>query len=652
MFPANKYLVDITEHVKTVFIWNSERQSNLSHLYQGSMNLRGAWILFGLLHLANAAIKSSDYCPAGIPCKCTLDLEGVNSEADCSNKWWTSLPDEIINMYSTFKVFNFTLNHLHQLPDDCFQNTRNLRILDFTMNRFMDIPENALRNLRSLRTLILADNDIQNVSVSTPMTINRLSLSQNKIESLNNDSFNNFQSLTNLDLSQNHIREISSAVFKSLHNLRTLDISQNFLSTITPSSFEGLKNLVTLNLAGNCLNSVENGTFVHCSELKTLQLSNNELLSLDHGMFSWLHELEVLHLGRNSIETLPDGIFESLSSLKELYLWRNILESVHPRSFEGLEANLTLLRLDFNLISDFGAALQNLTNLDKLFLAGNPITRLPDLKHLSMLRTLDISHCLVEQILPCEMMGLSNLEVLWWGTSPIVCDCQMKGMNDWIKTKEHLTGQLYRLYYNEFDWVCQKPRFLKGRNFDELSDTDLTCPDGQTPLWCHLESLPPLTLSISLSHDDVILHWNSSARAELVHVRVKAHPGDKILDLKLAHVKWQTTLGAFVSKSGQLHEICVDFITNNTTVARNCTHFLNLNPPASHALVASGYVVLIAVLIGVAIVAVVLHRRFGIFWVPQGARRENTQFANPGVQDPQPDARMSHLESNNSDSVA
>jgi protein phosphatase 1 regulatory subunit 7 len=192
----------------------------------------------------------------------------------------------------------------------------------------------------------------------------------------------NHSTLVKLELYDNHIQKFSNLEF--LKNLVILDMSYNAIRDMKP--VEACVHLEELYLAQNKLRQVQG--LKNLTKLRTLDLGANRIRVID--AVTSLTSLKSLWLGKNKIEEIPD--MSALQSLRQLDIQSNRLTAL-------------------------GEGLQNLTNLEELYLACNNIHLLDGLPRClqedshPQLNTLDVTSNKIENVEPVS--HLQSLEEFW-----------------------------------------------------------------------------------------------------------------------------------------------------------------------------------------------------------------------------------------------
>ena len=229
-------------------------------------------------------------------------------------------------------------------------------------------------------------------------TLKKLYLSNNNIQI---EGLGKFTELTHLDISGNRI---NMEIVKNLIKLTHLDLAGiSDGKVIKIRGLEKLINLKVLDLSWNNIKEI-NGRLDTLKNLEKLNLSMNIEIKIGRG----LNELTNLkYLNLSGAEYAPTVIeiegLDTLTKLECLDLSGNY-EITELKGLNTLE-NLKYLSLKSNVsITELGAGLKNLINLEALYLNYTSITELKGLEDLISLTHLYLDNCsLIE-----ELKGLEN----------------------------------------------------------------------------------------------------------------------------------------------------------------------------------------------------------------------------------------------------
>ncbi|CAF0707250.1 unnamed protein product [Brachionus calyciflorus] len=403
-----------------------------------------------------------------IGANCPIECACQGLSIDCSNRGLTKIPKDI---------------------------PPNIIKIDLQGNHIEVIKYEDLSYLKSLKVLHLQDNQIETIERGSfdPLTnLERLRLNNNKLSYLPIDLFSSLKSLKRLDLSHNKIKLVPKDLFSGLNNLNNLQLDNNLIKCIEKGAFNSLINVDILTLDDNKLILLHDGLLNNLKKLTIFRIQNNKLecgckliwfskwllknshLAHDLKCFSSkdnqfkdvtsLNEYEFkcniqesddidghcapeaecpypcvcendivdckdrslteipknipkttveLHFKRNLITEIPTDAFKDLKHLRLIDLSNNMIEKVSVDSFKGLESLNTLL-LNANKLGCLRKdTFSGLKNLNLLSLFDNQLKSLPD--------------GLFEP--------LNSLQTIHLGRNPLLCDCRLKWLNEYFKTK-------------------------------------------------------------------------------------------------------------------------------------------------------------------------------------------------------------------------
>ena len=127
-----------------------------------------------------------------------------------------------------------------------------------------------------------------------------------------------------------------------------------------------------------------------------------------------VESLEILDLSSNKIEELPYKLFKSQTNLKTLKLSNNLLTKLSSDSLLGTE-KLNHLMLDNNLLKEINdGVFSNFSRLSMLDLSNNNLVEIPkSLRFLKNLKSLDLSHNLIRNLVDLSLSQLFRLDLSW-----------------------------------------------------------------------------------------------------------------------------------------------------------------------------------------------------------------------------------------------
>ncbi|XP_034183932.1 leucine-rich repeat and fibronectin type-III domain-containing protein hattifattener [Osmia lignaria lignaria] len=317
---------------------------------------------------------------------------------------------------------------------------------------------------------------LRNNSLTT-VKINNIQLSGCQIKTIEPDAFKGQEnSLKSLNLKDNELTEIPSSTLKTLRNLTVLDLSMNKITRVNDNAFAGLK-LVTLKLSDNEVNLAPGAFRGLERSLKNLNLKGTRQKKVPEAL-KGLRTLAFLDLSQNSIRELPGSAgtkaFEGLESLTGLNLERNLIQNIGPDAFHGIKHTLSSLSLLNNLIPDFPtAAINSIQDLRVLDIGFNLITELPvnAFEKNPSITLLAIDGNPLSTV-PEEALARLNgtLRGLSLGGRFLVCDCKLRWIVDWIKTRDlQVTSRERKPQF------CGSPQKLQDKSFYNIDSEEMTC---------------------------------------------------------------------------------------------------------------------------------------------------------------------------------
>jgi Leucine-rich repeat (LRR) protein len=206
----------------------------------------------------------------------------------------------------------------------------------------------------------------------------------------------------NLDGNPRLPQDQLEAALTNIRHQAALDVIRlshgNVTDTLTlVRQLQSATNLTRLELSHNRIRSVGKRTFFFLSALRRLDLGHNEISSID-GFGGGLARLEYLDLSFNCLERLDASTFEGLHELRILDLSHNSLTGdFDAEPLLGL-FNLHSVDVGYNRIRSFRIDDGGLESLETLSAAWNRVADLSFVRRLPRLRSLDVSHNVVERI--------------------------------------------------------------------------------------------------------------------------------------------------------------------------------------------------------------------------------------------------------------
>uniref|UniRef100_A0AAV2LAM9 Ig-like domain-containing protein n=1 Tax=Knipowitschia caucasica TaxID=637954 RepID=A0AAV2LAM9_KNICA len=223
-------------------------------------------------------------------------------------------------------------------------------------------------------------------------------------------------------------------------HVQRINLGFNSISSVSQKSFSGLSRLELLLVHGNNIQAIPDGAFRDLSALQMLKLSYNKLRELNRYTFLGLWSLARLHLDHNHLETLDPDLFHGLTSLRLLQLEGNQIKQIHVSTF----CTVTIM----------------------------------DHFHLSTIKHLYLSNNSLSTLSRETLETMPQLENLYLHANPLVCDCSMAWLQQWIqKAPDVLKCKKERsLPGGQLCPVCSSPRKLHQKPLQLLDDMSCSRP--------------------------------------------------------------------------------------------------------------------------------------------------------------------------------
>jgi Leucine-rich repeat (LRR) protein len=275
-----------------------------------------------------------------------------------------------------------------------FGQFHDLQYLNLSTNHLVNLSN--IRNSIHLSELNLSNNELANLNgIEKLINLTKLNLSQNKLIGELDFSKSELPHLEVLNLSENNIQSVLG--IENLPELRVLDLTENQLIQISCSykhkslkklvlklnnlkrlNLEPFPNLRVLRVDGNSLNVLTDiNRLKHLQELSVKCQSNTNIVDNIMQNSTILQTLDLSGNIRFDLAGFANRTSEIQSrtyfSLTKLVLTAMNLTALPP-SFSNLYPNIRELNLNFNRIHNLNG-LSQLTNLRKLYLVSNSITR-------------------------------------------------------------------------------------------------------------------------------------------------------------------------------------------------------------------------------------------------------------------------------------
>ena len=222
-----------------------------------------------------------------------------------------------------------------------------------------------------------------------------------------------------LKLHGKDLKDLDPGLFKIDLFLTKLELSPDYQSCLyyklesLPGSIGNLKHLRELKLDTNELNHLP-AEIGDLKNLERISLSNNNLKHLPDS-FAYLKKLKSLHLSKNQFEKLPVCV-PFLTSLIYLDMTTNRLKEIEP-SITRLKHTLKFLSFYDNQIHEIGNWIEDLVNLEQLWLGCNRLKQIPFI--ITVLKKLDWESNYLTIILDNNPIELPPLNVCHKGFTAI-----------------------------------------------------------------------------------------------------------------------------------------------------------------------------------------------------------------------------------------
>ncbi|WKA04189.1 hypothetical protein VitviT2T_022246 [Vitis vinifera] len=330
------------------------------------------------------------------------------------------------------------------IPDWFWKLDLQLELLDVANNQLsgrvpnsLKFPKNAVVDLGSnrfhgpfphfssnLSSLYLRDNLFsgpipRDVGKTMPWLTN-FDVSWNSLNGTIPLSLGKITGLTSLVLSNNHLSGEIPLIWNDKPDLYIVDMANNSLSGEIPSSMGTLNSLMFLILSGNKLSGEIPSSLQNCKDMDSFDLGDNRLSG---NLPSWIGEMQsllILRLRSNLFDgNIPSQVC-SLSHLHILDVAHNNLSGSVPSclgnlsgmateiSSERYEGQLSVVMKGRELIYQNTLYLVNSIDLSDNNISG----KLPELRNLSRLGTLNLSRNHLTGNIPEDVGSLSQLETL------------------------------------------------------------------------------------------------------------------------------------------------------------------------------------------------------------------------------------------------
>ncbi|CAB3405041.1 unnamed protein product [Caenorhabditis bovis] len=388
------------------------------------------------------------------------DTFGKNNLLDlhANNNKISRIPVEALSSTSSsVHLLDLSFNAIKSVDSAQLTNLNNISVLSFANNKIDSIEDGAFEHLLSLKNLDLSNNPVTSWS---PTAFRDLSHSISSINIANTGLFFvpkfGHRSIQSLNISWNKIYEISEKDTAPLTKLVSLDIAHNNLKAIPPTALEILHHLKHLNISSNPITHLHNEHIQYLYQLETLHISDMPLLLRLPDARAYRH---LSNLKSFSLYNIPGTawpyeipmILEHLPPLHSLHV--DIKESRLDRQLYGADTRLlrhltimgrNISKIDvgaFATIRGFRVRIEvHNTSIDefpsKIFdtLTGVSILSLSLTNN--RIKTINPFIATIPPVVNQHGTILHSLELQ---NNPIICDCNMRWADDFIRVTSLLT---------------------------------------------------------------------------------------------------------------------------------------------------------------------------------------------------------------------
>lgn len=324
---------------------------------------------------------------------------------------------------------------------------------------------------RLLRKLHANENKIKQIPMIETNQVEELVLVKNQLTEVP-EYITKYKELVILNLASNNLIKIHPAICE-LNHLRELDLTSNFLDAL-PAELGSLKDIRKLFLNFNRLSSLPDMS--QCAHLREIYAKGNKIATIAGALKNY-PSLVLADLSDNQLtDASIAGVYEC-QYLEELDLSNNLLTDFTPQKDQLPE--LSILRLTNNEIDQLSNGVQNMTNIQEIYIQNNGKTV--------------ISEAVQEWIIQNNVFVDSDVEEpvqiaknLWLGS--IQCAMRAKNLKQYgithiaspIVVKCHKSFVTHAL--NAKDIFSESAlQFVKSCCFDESDQQCLVvCEDGKS----------------------------------------------------------------------------------------------------------------------------------------------------------------------------
>ncbi|WAR20834.1 SLIT-like protein [Mya arenaria] len=375
--------------------------------------------------------------------RCPLKCDCTGTTVDCSSRRLTSVPTDL-PPYIT--LLNLKDNQITKLSQGVFDELPNLKLLDLSDNLIEMIEDNTFTKMENLVELNLANNRLEKLSgrMMTGLTaVHHISLTSNRLQCISNTTFRETINLRKIDLFDNQIGCIQEGAFDRAPDLTSLNLMSNPLSCNCHlkwfSTWLRAHDVLVGSLTCYSPRAVRDTPFLDIDAEKMVCEENNEI-GCNVGIPPCCSDKPIDHLIQRNCDPRVQCPAKCTCKGTEVRCSRQGLTAIPS----GIPLDTTELYLDANLITDVDSEADDviseigrLRKLIKLDLSNNQILTLPPrlFNNLTHLSTLSLHGNNLSSIPYGAFNDLTSLTHLALGGNPLYCDCELKWLSDWMKSK-------------------------------------------------------------------------------------------------------------------------------------------------------------------------------------------------------------------------
>lgn len=324
----------------------------------------------------------------------------------------SDLPESVFSGLGRTESFSLADNAFTAVPQQAWNLMPNIKVLDLSYGHILNVTAADFHGLNFVHTLVIKNNNISLLEkYCLPSTLVYLHIGMNEIKDLN-ETLRGLTYLQWLYVKWNQLVNLDGELPQANPNTKMilLDASNNLITKL-PQELKFYRALENLNMGFNYITSLDR-ILSRSKQLKSLNFTHNKISILNENDFADLEKLEDLYLDHNNIVTLNNSLLP-LISLRILNLSYNQIQEFSLQQLRGL-TKLNKVDLSHNKINKLSGRMQNsvqlVTRIDELWLQFNELQALNgSLMGLTGLRTLNLSHNIIERISPDDLIGLDDL---------------------------------------------------------------------------------------------------------------------------------------------------------------------------------------------------------------------------------------------------